>query len=331
MRLALVALLLVAACTSPPPVTPTPKGKALGEVATFLLANPAGLTLLDDTCKPLGRLADLPPQSAPAYPAIHPNRRSIVFGITLLANRQTGFGSDIWTVNIDGTALKPLVEHEADNVFYASPRYDPSGNILYFHRRAAIVKNGQYIGNEDSIQRLDLRNGERKAVIMDGADPDVSADGTQLAYVHVTNGQVDPSGLWVANADGSGQHKLLGRDTFYYLQAPRFSPKGDQLVFSAAGHSVVLRDPGATRARSSSGKLAHLGVPSELFLTAPSAPALRSVGQTGDDVVPAWSPDGTRIAYIGTGAFFVLTLVDQSIRVCAQGQDFFFGDLLWLR
>jgi Tol biopolymer transport system component len=50
-----------------------------------------------------------------------------------------------------------------------------------------------------------------------------------------------------------------------------------------------------------------------------------------DDVVPAWSPDGTQIAYVGTGAFFVLTLANGNLRTLAQGQDFFFGDLLWLK
>ena len=60
------------------------------------------------------------------------------------------------------------------------------------------------------------------------------------------------------------------------------------------------------------------------------APVARR-GQTGDDVVPAWSPDGTRIAYVGTGAFFTVDVSTREVRTCAQGQDFFFGDVLWLR
>lgn len=315
--LALLVALVVVACGQPQ--TP-PRSAAEG--ATFLLANPSGLQLLDEACNVVGRLVELPPQAAPAYPAMHPSRKSIVFGITLLPDKKTGFGSDIYTVNLDGTGMKPLVQHEGENVFYASPRFDPTGNILYFHRRAAIVRGGQYIGNEDSIQRLDLRTGDRKTIITDAADPDVSADGRTVAFIRVTNGQLDANGPWVADADGASQRRLLAHDTFYYLQTPRFSPKTDQLVFSAAGHSVTL---GETH------RLAHLGIPSELFLVGVTSPALRSVTQTGDDVVPAWSPDGTRLAYVGTGAFFVLTVADQSVKVCAQGQSFFFGDLLWLR
>jgi len=322
--LALVALLLASTCTAPPATSTNPTAKTLADRATFLLANPAGLTLLDDTCRALGKLVDLPPQSAPAYPAIHPSRKSLAFGITLLAKKKTGFGSDIYTVNLDGSGLRPLVEHEAENVFYASPRFDPTGNVLYFHRRAAIINaGGQYVGNEDSVERLDLRTGERKRLIKDAADPDISADGRTLVFVHVVDGQLDPTGLWIADADGSRPRKLFLRDSFYYLQTPRFAPTGDAIVFSGAGHTVTLA--------SRTAKLAHLGVPSELFLTGIASPALRSLTQTVDDVAPAWSADGSRLAYVGTGAFFIVTIADQSVKVCAQGQDFFFGDVLWLR
>ena len=54
---------------------------------------------------------------------------------------KTGFGTDIYSVNLDGTDLRPVVPHESENVFYDTPRYDPTGTFLYFHRNAAIVKN----------------------------------------------------------------------------------------------------------------------------------------------------------------------------------------------
>jgi Tol biopolymer transport system component len=265
---------------------------------------------------------------------MHPSRKSIAFGITLLAAKKSGFGSDIYTVNLDGTGMRPLVEHEGENVFYASPRFDPTGNVLYFHRRAAIVTaSGQYLGNEDSVERVDLRTGERKRLLKDAADPDISPDGRTIVFVHVVDGQLDPTGLWIAGIDGSDPHKLFGRDSFYYVQTPRFAPKGDAIVFSGAGHTVALaaRTLGLARLNAPTPKLAHLSVPSELFLTGLASPALRSVTQTVDDVAPAWSADGARLAYVGTGAFFVVTMADQSVKTCAQGQDFFFGDVLWLR
>jgi len=318
------AALLLASCQ--PAAAPPPSSPGVGLQATFVLANPAGLLALDDSGRALGRIVDLPAQSAPATPVLHPSGKSIVFAITQQPSKKTGFGSDLYSVNLDGTGFRPVVEHEGDNVFYASPRFDSTGNVLYFHRRAAIIQAGSFVGNEDAIERLDLRTGERKRLVTNGADPALSPDGTRIVYVHLTQGQ--PDGLWTANADGSNARPFFAtKDTWWYLQAPRFAPSGCEIVFSAAGHTV------AAVPRTTAGKtgFAHLNIPSELFVAPCDGKTVKAVGQTGDDVVPAWSPDGARIGYVGTGAFFVLTLKDGSVRTLAQGQDFFFGDLLWVK
>ncbi len=321
-----LAVLLLAACSAPP--APPPATPGVGLQASFVLANPAGLLALDGGGHALGRIVDLPAQSAPATPVIHPSGKSIVFALTQQPDKKTGFGSDLYTVNLDGTGYKPLVQHESDNVFYASPRFDDTGNVLYFHRRAALIQAGSFIGNEDSLERLDLRTGERKRLIMNGADPALSPDGKLIVYVHLTQGQ--PDGLWIANVDGSSARPFFKtKDTWWYLQAPRFAPTGCEIVFSAAGHAVT-RVPSVPTASSATG-FAHLNIPSELNLAPCDGTSVKVIGQTGDDVVPAWSPNGTQVAYVGTGAFFVLTLANGSVRTLAQGQDFFFGDLVWLK
>jgi len=90
----------------------------------------------------------LPDQSAPSTPALHPSGTSIAFSLTGQADPKRGFGSDIYTVNLDGTGLKPILLHEDNNVFYASPRFDSSGNVLYVHRRAAVITNGWPTGRQ---------------------------------------------------------------------------------------------------------------------------------------------------------------------------------------
>lgn len=320
-RAALVlAIALTLACTGAGANVKAAPG--IGTTATFLLANPAGIIGLDEACRPLGSIVKLPDQSAPATPSRHPDGRSIVFALTQIPDKKTGFGSDIFTVDLDGSGLRTLVAHESENVFYASPKYDPTGTVLYFHRRAALIVNGQYKGNEDTIERLDLKSGKRDRLISDAADPAISPDGRTLMFVRVVNGQIE--NLWTAEADGKNARPFFkAKHTFWYLQAPRFSPSGTEIAFSGAGHSTARGAGG--------GKLAHLGVPSELYLAPLDGSGLRSIGQTGDDVVPAWSPKGDRIAYVGTGALFLVTVAAQDSQTCAQGQDFFFGDLLWLR
>jgi Tol biopolymer transport system component len=320
--LAAAALVSCAAPPAPPPASP-----GVGLQASFVLANPAGLLALDSAGASIGRIVDLPAQSAPATPVLHPSGKSIVFALTGQPDRTTGFGSDLYSVNLDGTGYKPIVQHESDNVFYASPRFDSTGNVLYFHRRAAIIQNGAYAGNEDSLERLDVRTGVRTRLLTDGADPTISPAGDRIVYVHLTQGY--PDAIWTANMDGSNARPYFKtKDTWWYLQTPRFAPSGCEIVFSAAGHAVAAAPPSIPGGAIG---LAHLSVPSFLYLAPCDGMSVKESVQTMDDVVPAWSPDGKQIAYVGTGGFYILTLANGNVRTVAQGQDFFFGDLLWLK
>ena len=315
----LVAVLGLAACQTTSGPAPTATG--VGLRATFALGSPSGLLGLDQDGRVLGRITDLPAASTPTGLALHPDSRQIAFSL-IVQNAKTGNGSDIFVVSLDGTGLRPLVEHEGDNVFYASPRFDPTGDVLYFHRRAGLTQNGFFAGNDDAIERLDLRTGQRVRLVANAADPAISPDGRTLVYAHLVKGQVDT--LWTAGADGTNPRPLFkAGDTFFYLQAPRFRPSGCEIVFSGAGHTVARSSAG--------GKFLHLSVPSELFLAPCDGSGVTSVAQTGDDDVPAWSPDGSKVGFIGIGAFFVVTLASGTITTIAEGDNFFFGDLLWLK
>ena len=313
--------LVLASCS--PSSAPVPSAAGACASATFVLANPAGLLCLDDSANVLGRITELPPTAAPALPALSFDRKQVLFALTKGTDPKTGFGTDIYSVNLDGTDLRVVVPHESENVFYDTPRYEPTGTFLYFHRNAAIVKNGTYIGNESTIERLNVKTGERTRILTDAADPTVAHDGKLIAFVHLNkDGQSD--NVWIANSDGTNAHALL-KDTFFYIQAPRFSPVTNDIVFSAAGHAA----PKSVDRRLPHG--AHLGIPSEIFAVKADGTGLRSLTQTGDDTFPAWSLDGSRLAYVSTGGFFELAMKDFSIKTLASGQNFFFGDIAWLK
>ena len=268
-------------------------------------------------------MVELPPTAAPALPSLSFDRKQVLFALTKGSDPKTGFGTDIYAVNLDGTDLRAVVSHESENVFYDTPRYEASGTFLYFHRNAAIVKNGTYIGNESTIERLNLKTGERARILTDAADPSLSPDGKLLAFIHL-NKDGQSENVWVANSDGTNPHVLF-KDTFFYIQAPRFSPVTGDIVFCGAGHAA----PKSSDRYVPHG--AHLGIPSEIFVVKQDGTGLRSLAQTGDDTFPAWSLDGSRIAYVSTGGFFEMSMSDLSIKTLASGQNFFFGDIAWLK
>lgn len=315
---AVVLVLIAAACSA----TPGPPAAAVapGLRATFVIANDNGLVALDADCRPIGRVLEIDPEEAPTTPALHPDGSRIAFAVT--RDSEKGFGTDVVEASLDGTGYRTILAHEAENVFYASPRYDPTGSAVYVHRRAAVIRDGTYVGNEDTIERVDVATGAKRTVARDAADPAISPDGKRLVYVKLKDSA--PETLWTASLpDGADARPFFaGGDTFFWIMTPRFAPAGDRLVFSAAGRSTA-RVTGAV-------KLAHLGVPSDLYIAPADGSKVEVLTQTGDDAIPTWSPDGTRIAYVGVGTFAIFTLADSSTRVCAQGEEFFFGDPLWL-
>ncbi|GEM_PF-2772424 len=106
-----------------------------------------------------------------------------------------------------------------------------------------------------------------------------SPDGTRLAFAHAPAASA-PSEIYVANADGTGMTRLTqtgGND------APAWLPDGKRIVFqgmepgAAFGSLFVMNADGTGMARLATG-----GDP------APVA---------GSDTEPAWSPNGTKVAF----------------------------------
>src|SRR5439155_24688822 len=86
-----------------------PGGVGVGPNAAFAIASRAGLLGLGAAGKVLGHLVKLPNGGIRSRPVLHPDGKRLFF-IVSDTMAGTGFGSDVWSVNVDGTGLTPILE-----------------------------------------------------------------------------------------------------------------------------------------------------------------------------------------------------------------------------
>ena len=107
------------------------------------------------------------------------------------------------------------------------------------------------------------------------ADPEIRADGREIAYVRTTNDAItdrERRSIWLIDVDSGAQSPLVGPNA----ASPRWSPTGDRLAYVAADENSRPQLWVKWMASGAAAKIADL----------PSAPS---------DL--AWSPDGRRIAF----------------------------------
>ncbi|MFN8421631.1 MAG: hypothetical protein U0528_20650 [Anaerolineae bacterium] len=162
-----------------------------------------------------------------------------------------------------------------------------------------------YIGERDgrpsgSIYVASGDGSDEKQIVVSGNDPVWSPDGSQLAYIGVTNGS---PALLVVNADGSDPQLLVQMGSSS-LSGPAWSPNGDRVAFASnlEGNYEIYVVP------------ATGGDPQRLTVNA------------GDDLSPTWSPDGATLVYASdvTGRkalqIVALTLATGQIRQLTESQ-----------
>lgn len=213
---------------------------------------------------------------------------------------------NIWVVNPDGSGAKPLTT--LANADSANPAWSPDGSKIAFDSARAF--DGSDAANSGLTKNIWIMNAAGSSQIAltkisvgfaDSTNPVWSPDGRKIAFqsgraLDGSNAANTSStqNIWVINADGSGPTPLT-RLTSGVTEAknPLWSPDGTRIAFQSA------------RALDGS-DAANVNQTLNVWLMnadgSGQTPLTKLTAKSADSLNPAWSPDGSKIAFESVAA-----------------------------
>lgn len=140
-------------------------------------------------------------------PALSPDGGSIAY-ISRVANDY-----DIWVMATDGTSKIRLTDGKGNE---KEPSWSPDGKYIFYSLQGNILKTDVATGSTFKLTNDTFEN----------TDPEVSPDGTWMAFVSTRSGDQD---IWLTNADGKGALQLTSDSGTQ--KDPSWSPDGKRIAY----------------------------------------------------------------------------------------------------
>jgi Tol biopolymer transport system component/uncharacterized protein YjbI with pentapeptide repeats len=200
--------------------------------------------------------------------------------------------SGLWAMNADGSNQSRLLESAA-----SAPAWSPDGTKIAFTR--IVEESADASATPESIPSIVIMNADgsdqRELLDEPASDPAWSPDGKKIAFSKST-----PNGLsfiYIMNADGSGEPRRLTKEDFARDADPAWSPDGTEIAFQSTRPNTpepLPLPPNQTGSQLSNTEIYVIDACCEESDTNKPQPLTGSIGYNAD---PAWSPDGTEIAF----------------------------------
>jgi Tol biopolymer transport system component len=203
------------------------------------------------------------------------------------ASYDGGKDFEIYTINPNGSGKIQLTHNDTDDI---DPAYSPDGK--------KIVYAGEDRPEGDlEIYTINARGGDKFQVTNNDTDnetPSYSPSGKKIAYTDLNRAGPD---IYTIKVGGGG--KILVADDGF---TPSYSPDGNRIAYECYGRSFRIDTDICTISVRREDKLAKL-IPQK-----PGGTTLHDVlhhkvhvtNNDTDDFNPDYSPDGNRIAYMGS-------------------------------
>jgi Tol biopolymer transport system component len=178
----------------------------------------------------------------------------------------------IYEADPDGGNLKCLTPDA--RVYTAEGSYSADGKHIVF--AAGAARNVElFIMDADGSNRRQLT----KVPNCYNGGPFFSPDGTKVVF-RTDRKERDRLQLYVINADGTGEKALTNNDHWVYW-APYWHKDGKHIIYTAADHSDPMARPNYDL----------------YWLNVETGKTVRLTHAPGADVLPVFSPDGTKVMW----------------------------------